>query len=176
MDSAKLNDWMQVVGIFAVVASLVFVGLQMRQEQEIAIVATYGMLVESTENIADLIDRNAEIWQQGLDGAELSSTDRIKFLALVKAVQTHLSGIYIRWLRIGPGNPDYVTRAYAFALYTYPGLLKARAQIGKSMVVGDVPYGGIFLSRRMEREVNDLLEEFGEIKPPLPTEKTYIFW
>ncbi len=41
MDSAKLNDWMQVVGIFALVASLVFVGLQMKQSQEIAIAAQY---------------------------------------------------------------------------------------------------------------------------------------
>ena len=36
MNSAKLNDWMQVVGIFALVASLVFVGFQIRQAQEIA--------------------------------------------------------------------------------------------------------------------------------------------
>ena len=41
MDSAKLNDWMQVVGIFALVASLVFVGLQMKQSQEIAIASQY---------------------------------------------------------------------------------------------------------------------------------------
>ena len=41
MDSAKLNDWMQVIGIFAVVASLIFVGLQMKQSQEIAIAAQY---------------------------------------------------------------------------------------------------------------------------------------
>ncbi len=41
MDSAKLNDWMQVVGIFALVASLIFVGLQMKQSQEIAIAAQY---------------------------------------------------------------------------------------------------------------------------------------
>jgi hypothetical protein len=41
MDSAKLNDWMQVFGIFALVASLVFVGLQMKQSQEIAIAAQY---------------------------------------------------------------------------------------------------------------------------------------
>jgi hypothetical protein len=36
MDSAKLNDWLQVIGIFALVASLIFVGLQMQQSQEIA--------------------------------------------------------------------------------------------------------------------------------------------
>lgn len=41
MDSAKLNDWMQVVGIFAVVLSLIFVGLQMRQDQKIAIAGQY---------------------------------------------------------------------------------------------------------------------------------------
>jgi hypothetical protein len=41
MDSAKLNDWMQVIGIFAVVASLIFVALQMKQSQEIAIADQY---------------------------------------------------------------------------------------------------------------------------------------
>jgi hypothetical protein len=41
MDSAKLNDWMQVAGIFALVASLIFVGMQMKQEQEIALSAAY---------------------------------------------------------------------------------------------------------------------------------------
>lgn len=41
MNSAKLNDWMQVVGIFALVASLVFVGLQIKQAQDIAESETY---------------------------------------------------------------------------------------------------------------------------------------
>ncbi len=41
MDSAKLNDWMQVVGIFAVVASLIFVGLQMRQAHKISLSQAY---------------------------------------------------------------------------------------------------------------------------------------
>ena len=41
MDSAKLGDWIQIIGIFAVVASLVFVGLQLKQSQEIAVAAQY---------------------------------------------------------------------------------------------------------------------------------------
>jgi hypothetical protein len=36
LDSAKINDWAQVIGIFALVASLMFVGLQMKQDREIA--------------------------------------------------------------------------------------------------------------------------------------------
>ena len=41
MNTAKLNDWIQVVGIFAVVASLIFVGFQMKQAQNIAIASQY---------------------------------------------------------------------------------------------------------------------------------------
>ena len=36
MDTAKLNDWIQIIGIFALVASLIFVGFQIMQTQEIA--------------------------------------------------------------------------------------------------------------------------------------------
>jgi hypothetical protein len=41
MDQTKLKDWMEVVGIFALVGSLFFVGLQMKQAQEIAIAEQY---------------------------------------------------------------------------------------------------------------------------------------
>lgn len=51
MNSAKLNDWMQVVGIFALVASLIFVGLQMRQEHEIARVMMYQERASSVAQV-----------------------------------------------------------------------------------------------------------------------------
>jgi len=41
VNTSKLNDWMQVIGIFAVVASLIFVGLEMRQAQEISMSQAY---------------------------------------------------------------------------------------------------------------------------------------
>ena len=41
MDSTKLNDWLQVVGIFAVVGSLIFVGLEMRQAHKISLSQAY---------------------------------------------------------------------------------------------------------------------------------------
>jgi hypothetical protein len=48
MNSSKINDWMQVVGIFALVASLIFVGLQMRQTQEIALSAAYQARIQTS--------------------------------------------------------------------------------------------------------------------------------
>ena len=55
MDSRKLNDWMQVIGIFAVVGSLIFVGLQMKQTQEIALASAYQN--RATSSIDRLIAR-----------------------------------------------------------------------------------------------------------------------
>ncbi len=41
MNKAGRKDWLQVIGVFGVIASLVFVGLQLRQSHEIALVAPY---------------------------------------------------------------------------------------------------------------------------------------
>jgi len=47
VDAGKLNDWMQVIGIFALVASLVFVGLQLKQTHEIALADQYQSRAQS---------------------------------------------------------------------------------------------------------------------------------
>jgi len=41
LDSTKLNDWIQVAGIFGVIASLIFVGLQLKQSHQIALADIY---------------------------------------------------------------------------------------------------------------------------------------
>ncbi len=47
MNAEKLNDWLQIVGLFGVMASLVFVGLEMRQTREIAISQIYHSRADS---------------------------------------------------------------------------------------------------------------------------------
>ena len=41
MDTGKVNDWIQILGAAGIIASLVFVGMQLKQSQEIAIAAQY---------------------------------------------------------------------------------------------------------------------------------------
>ena len=41
MNSQKLNDWLQIFGLFGVISSLIFVGLQLKQTQAIALSETY---------------------------------------------------------------------------------------------------------------------------------------
>ena len=51
MDFAKINDWLQVIGVFGVMASLVFVGLQMKQSHEIALAAAYHARAVSAQDL-----------------------------------------------------------------------------------------------------------------------------
>ncbi len=57
MDLSKLRDWMEVIGLFAVVASLVFVGLELKQAREIAIAQTHAA---RTDTIVQHITAGAE--------------------------------------------------------------------------------------------------------------------
>lgn len=50
MKTGKLNDWLQIIGMAAVVASLIFVGLQLKQSQEIAIAAQYQARLEAASS------------------------------------------------------------------------------------------------------------------------------
>ena len=57
MDSAKLNDWLQVIGLFGVIASLIFVGLQIKQDREIALTERFNARsVASMQLYMDMAD------------------------------------------------------------------------------------------------------------------------
>lgn len=51
MDSGKLQDWMQIVGLFSLVGSLIFVGLQMKQSHEIALANQYQARAAATQDM-----------------------------------------------------------------------------------------------------------------------------
>ena len=176
MDTAKLNDWMQVVGIFAVVASLLFVGLQMKQSQDIAVVETYGNISESTQHLTNLVENNADLWKRGLDGEELSILDQIIFDAMAESVENHFLGLWIRYIYIGPRNPEYAARNYAYALYVHPGLRKLNAnkwnQIRARETAFDLPTDGDSFQILIESFLNRLDEQL----QVTPKDKRYIFW
>lgn len=76
MDSEKLNDWLQVIGLFGVIASLIFVGLQMKQEQEIAMSAAYQA---RTEHVTSIIGQYYvdPVFRSGMIKAEAERFDEL---------------------------------------------------------------------------------------------------
>ena len=176
MDSTKLNDWMQVVGIFALVASLVFVGLQMKQEQEIAIADTYASPTESAGTLADLIGQYPNAWTGGLDGDELSPEDNLRFQAMVKAVETHFFNMSVRFARLGIDDPEMIAQSYAYAVYSHPGLKELYETSGIYEQSKDAALDSESSKSPFRARVDTNLSKLDQTAPPLPEPKQYVFW
>jgi hypothetical protein len=176
MDSAKLNDWVQALGIFALVASLIFVGLQIRQDQEIAIVEAVSHRFNNAEALANLVHENSVVWTKGLDGEELSTEDFAIFSAITKVVEEHYRQVYVRFQRIGPFPPEDAARDYAYVLYHRPTLrrlFEAQAEFtdSRDKAFGEDRSGRIFLEI-----VDTILEDLDRRGVPKTVDNLYVVW
>ena len=84
MKQAKLRDWLEIVGIFSVVLSLIFVGLQLRQTQKIAIAE-----MDWNNMIAEMESRSAiydfpDIWAKGNAGESLNPSESVIYTTLIR--------------------------------------------------------------------------------------------
>ena len=120
MNSQQLNDWIQVIGIFGVMASLIFVGVQLRQDREHAMAQTFVDTAASFIDVSDLVISNADVWVRALDGEELSAEERLIFEQIALAwyrrrLSQHNTAASLR----GESNSP---RSTAHTIYNHPGL------------------------------------------------------
>ncbi len=119
----ELNDWLQVVGLFGVLGGLIFVGLQVRQERQVAQTETIYQANDTRMYWAELITSNSDVWVKGLAGETLSPTEEAEFNAMAVAWElTQYSSWYSNVL-LSQQPPERFAKGTALELYTYPGLL-----------------------------------------------------
>ena len=85
----KSMNWkviVETVGIAAIVASLIFVGLQMRQSQEIAIAETFLSILTSEIETYNATNEHAELWAKVNSDVELTDAEVIIFENLVASI------------------------------------------------------------------------------------------
>ncbi len=80
------KDVLEAIGFAALVASLIFVGLQIRQDHQIERLQNAADFDDTMIEYARVINANREVWIRGLEGAELSATDQVAFEAVSFAV------------------------------------------------------------------------------------------
>jgi hypothetical protein len=83
----------EVIGVIAIIASLVYVAAQIRQNNVIARATIISTTNSDSMRISELIAQDAElaaIYEKGSNGVSLTSTDLRRFLGLVE--------IYLAWL------------------------------------------------------------------------------
>ena len=121
----KISDWRQIaelIGIVAIVASLIFVGLQIRQEHTIALAQNAADFDDTMIEYARVINASREVWIRGLEGAELSPEDQVTFESVAFAVWQKFTGLYRRNRFLNQGSGMLAARQFAGELYTYPAL------------------------------------------------------
>ena len=146
MSRAQWKDLFEVVGFVALIASLIFVGMQIRQEHTIAQAQNAADFDDTMIEYARVINANRDVWIQGLEGAELSVQDQVTFEVVAFAVWQKFNGLYRRNRLLDQEDGMLAARQLAAELFTYPGLrqyvlsrCRHRESVGQEIpICGDI--------------------------------------
>ena len=178
MKSTNWKDFAELVGIAAIVGSLVFVGLQMRQDQAIAVSELLASRSDALIELAALIESNNELWISGLNGDELPEIDRASFQAMAEAVESYFVAIYVRYEAMGrnSGGQEEPVINYAYALYLHDGLRRVWDEQIEYWQYRDSAFDHFRGDNPFRRRVSAELYRLDESAPQKPKTKRYVFW
>ena len=121
----KFNYWKgiaEVIGGAAIVGSLIFVGLQIKQEQAIALSEINLSLLASQIDLNNSIGDHADIWVRGNAGEALEEPERIIFDGLLKNMAYLARTDWRQYGRFNQTRHMQVAIAdFALHLYQNPG-------------------------------------------------------
>ena len=110
------------VGVAAIVASLIFVGVQLEQDRQLALAENAADFDDTMIEYASVIRENREVWLRGLEGAELSLPDQVVFESLGFAVWQKFTGLHRQSRYLYRSSGTSAARQLAGEMYIFPGL------------------------------------------------------
>jgi len=119
------KDIAELVGVAAIVVSLLFVGLQLRQEQNIALAQIFADHDDTKIEWARLVAENNGVWVKGLKGEDLSDYEIAIYNSLAAAYFHMENDRYRRAALISKIEPVAITTDFAHVIHSYPGLESA---------------------------------------------------
>ena len=113
----------EIMGITALVLSLVFVGYELRLSRAIARSEAFVMLTDITIALRDLQTAHTDVWLRGCIGEELSEIDKAIFAKVFQAFETLLFGSWQRAnIGITGAPPEIFSRKLALNRYRFAGI------------------------------------------------------
>ena len=94
----------------------------MSLDRNVAVVEARAGLTDRVLNLTQIVNNSNGVWERGLDNDGLTPSEEVQFLGLYNGVRSQMLTQWARWSRIGPVDPYFAPRSFAFALYTHPGL------------------------------------------------------
>jgi hypothetical protein len=160
VDFRKFNEVAELVGVVAIVASLIFIGVEMRQSQKIALAEIEANFVSASVELESLISDNSEVWVRGIADEELDDSDAAIFESILIALSNrNFSVQYQMRLLDRRENADANVHEFAAYLHRRPGLRRAWVEREANMKADRVlltPWSDAFTSSYVEMIVSDL--------------------
>ena len=152
--------------MLGIMASLVFVGIQLKQTDEIASVEGQDNAVQRHYDMLSLMTEYAEVWQRGCSGEELSPTERVQF---AKIFTVYGNNNFAGWRRLElssyrDSNSDFNINAFAANVHRYPGFAAAyRSRIAWDQTGFGEDLGPFF--KKYLLHISNRIEELAKIEP-----------
>ena len=173
MKTLHWRDLAELVGVAAIVASLIFVGLQLQQDRKLGMADITSARTESAVALTQLVTENRELWIKGLDGEELSTVEEMTFFAIAETIETYLFEEWSNLSQIGDEEfADTVLKDYAYQIYMYPGLRRIWEEDGERLRTQESMNSGNAFRTTVDEELADL-QSRGYV---VPIEPNYVYW
>jgi len=125
MDPVKVNNWLQIVGMVGIMASLIFVGVQVRQTQRVGEGQEVTNFLELSLAFRTLQIENAGVWRKVCAGEEIEGDERTKAALLFKAyIEFSYIGGVANQVNMTHAEHDLFAHRLAANLHRYPGFAK----------------------------------------------------
>jgi len=124
MKNRNWKDTAELIGIAAIVGSLVFVGLQMRQAEELARLELGYALLGPGHEMRSTIAAHPQVWRKGNLGDELDPDEMIVYEQLIESMWLQTYWEVASFRKLGSVR-DVAAHGFAAFLFANPGARKA---------------------------------------------------
>jgi len=129
MSRLNRKEILEGIGVFSIVASLLFVGLQVNQSQRAGMSTEYISYMELLENLRFGIAEHGEVWSKACLGEELTAGEKVVAGQLFK---TYVEFVSVTALtsEVGVARdwPEFLINRYAANVNRYPGFAQLVAE------------------------------------------------
>ena len=162
MDSGRWKGAIEAVGLLSVVASLIFVGLEIRQSGQAANDTAMASDSSIIVDMESLVLSNADVWRRGCEGDDLEPTEALIYSHIHHA---YTFQYFLRWTRdikgLDVSSADLSIDNLAMNIYRNPGFAREWNAHGASRHhVPDEADMEVF-----RRLVDDRVAEFPSFEP-----------
>lgn len=168
MTNTSWKDIAELVGITAIVFSLLFVGLQIRQTQQLATEELVNNANERQNAIRDLILAYPDIWQKACAGEPLDPVSLVVAAKIFDAWRDHVVGEYALraiGVRQSEAAQQKIVEEVAAQYWLYPGLEKlSRSRLDWHQGAVETDTSGGEFGRRVRERLDELKSNGSNLK------------